>query len=135
MRNFIISISLMSFLMLSGCGTIFYPENRGKTSNINVTVAVLDGIGLIFFVIPGVIAYAVDFTTGAIYLSGRGGKAKMAMIQLDKNHALQPQINEIIDTNYGVTTKNAYITSDVVAYRLLSNNQGIVNYNTGYLLN
>lgn len=66
--------------MLSGCGTIFYPENRGKTSKINVTVAALDGVGLLFFFVPGVIAYAVDFTTGAIYLSGGNGKFRFASI-------------------------------------------------------
>jgi hypothetical protein len=29
---------------------------------------VLDGIGLLVFLVPGVIAFAVDFATGAIYL-------------------------------------------------------------------
>ncbi|MBW2133447.1 MAG: hypothetical protein JRG88_13125 [Deltaproteobacteria bacterium] len=31
-------------------------------------VAVLDGLGLLIFFIPGIIAFAVDFATGAIYL-------------------------------------------------------------------
>src|SRR5690606_29936038 len=30
-------------------------------------VAILNGIGLLFYVIPGLIAFAVDFATGAIY--------------------------------------------------------------------
>ena len=33
-------------------------------------MAVLDGIGLLFFIIPGVIAFAVDFSNGTIYLPG-----------------------------------------------------------------
>ena len=35
-------------------------------------MAVADGVGLIFFILPGVIAYAIDFSTGCIYLSGGG---------------------------------------------------------------
>ena len=33
-------------------------------------MAVLDGIGLLFFILPGVIAFAVDFSNGTIYLPG-----------------------------------------------------------------
>ena len=57
-----------------GCGTILYPERRGqKEGRIDAGVAILDGIGLLFFIIPGVIAFAVDFGNGCIYLP-RGGK-------------------------------------------------------------
>lgn len=53
----------------SGCGTILYPERRGQPGGpIDWKVFALDGIFLLLFVIPGVIAFAVDFTTGAIYL-------------------------------------------------------------------
>lgn len=56
---------------LTGCGTILYPDRRGQTGGrIDVGVALLDAIGLLFFIIPGVIAFAVDFSTGAIYLPG-----------------------------------------------------------------
>ncbi|MFN3582211.1 MAG: polyribonucleotide nucleotidyltransferase [Pseudomonas sp.] len=54
---------------LAACGTIFYPERRGQISGeIDSGVAILNGIGLLFYVLPGVIAFAVDFATGAIYL-------------------------------------------------------------------
>lgn len=53
----------------SGCGTILYPERRGQPGGpIDWKVFALDGIFLLLFVIPGVIAFAVDFSTGAIYL-------------------------------------------------------------------
>lgn len=53
----------------TSCGTIMYPERRGQSAGrIDVGVAVLDGIGLLFFFVPGVVAFAVDFATGAIYL-------------------------------------------------------------------
>jgi hypothetical protein len=53
----------------TSCGTIMYPERRGQPAGqIDVGVAVLDGIGLLCFLVPGVVAFAVDFATGAIYL-------------------------------------------------------------------
>ncbi|SDR90853.1 hypothetical protein SAMN05216198_0741 [Halopseudomonas litoralis] len=53
---------------LTACGSIFYPERRGQISGeIDPGVAILNGMGLLFYVIPGLIAFAVDFTTGAIY--------------------------------------------------------------------
>ncbi len=54
---------------LAACGTLFYPERRGQISGqIDSGVAILNGIGLLFYLVPGVIAFAVDFATGAIYL-------------------------------------------------------------------
>ena len=59
-------------VQLMGCGTIMYPERRGQASGkIDAGVAVLDGIGLLLFIIPGVIAFAVDFNNGTIYLPHR----------------------------------------------------------------
>lgn len=56
---------------LSGCGTLLYPERRGqRAGTIDPAVAILDGIGCLFFVVPGLIAFAVDFATGGIYLPG-----------------------------------------------------------------
>jgi len=68
-RKLLISFILINVLLLTACGTLFYPERRGNNSQIDPTVAILDGVGLLFFIVPGLIAYAVDFTTGTIYLS------------------------------------------------------------------
>ena len=66
-------------LQMVACGTIIYPERRGQQSGrIDAGIAVLDGLGLLLFIIPGVIAFAVDFSTGAIYLPG--GKSKTAKV-------------------------------------------------------
>lgn len=55
---------------LSGCGTLLYSERVGRphTHQIDWKVAAMDGLGLLLFFIPGVIAFVVDFSTGAIYL-------------------------------------------------------------------
>ena len=64
-----LAVSLMT--QLSACGTIFYPERRGQVSGqIDPAIAIMDAIGLLFYIIPGLLAFAVDFITGAIYLPG-----------------------------------------------------------------
>ena len=58
-------------VQLASCGTLMYPERKGqKDGKVDAQVAILDGIGLLFFLIPGVIAFAVDFSNGTIYLPG-----------------------------------------------------------------
>ena len=62
----------------AGCGTILHPERKGQVDGrIDPSIAVLDGIGLLFFLIPGVIAFAVDFNNGTIYLPGTDGSLDM----------------------------------------------------------
>lgn len=54
---------------LSACGTLFFPDRRGQIEGkIDPVVAALDAIGILFYVIPGLIAFGIDFATGAIYL-------------------------------------------------------------------
>jgi hypothetical protein len=54
---------------LSACGSVFFPDRRGQIDGkIDPLVAGLNAIGVLFYVIPGLIAFAVDFATGAIYL-------------------------------------------------------------------
>lgn len=53
---------------ISACGSIFYPDRRGQIEGkIDPAIAALDAVGLLFYIIPGLIAFAVDFATGAIY--------------------------------------------------------------------
>lgn len=70
---------------LSGCGSILYPERNGQRAGgpLDVGVVILDGIGLFFFVIPGVIAYAVDFINHTIYLPHGRSSRKLVQIHID----------------------------------------------------
>ena len=71
-----------------GCGTLIYSERRGqKAGKVDIQVAILDGIGLLLFIIPGVAAFAVDFATGAIFLPG-ARKSENAQGHSDKIVAL-----------------------------------------------
>ncbi|CAM5344774.1 Polyribonucleotide nucleotidyltransferase OS=Stutzerimonas stutzeri OX=316 GN=CXK95_05215 PE=4 SV=1 [Stutzerimonas stutzeri] len=54
---------------LAACGTLFYPDRRGQIEGrIDPAITALNAIGLLFYVIPGLIAFGIDFATGAIYL-------------------------------------------------------------------
>src|SRR3984885_10280157 len=65
-------ICLVFTAQLMGCGTLMYPERKGQRGgSLDAGVAVLDGIGLLFGIIPGVIAFCVDFSNGTIYLPKR----------------------------------------------------------------
>jgi hypothetical protein len=71
-RMIAVSLSAVMVLQLSACGTVFYPERKGtKSGEIDPVVAVADAIGLLFFFVPGVVAFAVDFSNGTIYKSGK----------------------------------------------------------------
>ncbi len=79
---------------LAACGTLFYPERRGQISGqIDSGVAILNGIGLLFYVIPGVIAFAVDFATGAIYLPDN--RYSIAPEQLNKAISADGQVDTV----------------------------------------
>ena len=63
---------------LTACGTLFYPDRRGQIEGrVDPVIVALDAIGIIFYVLPGLIAFGVDFATGAIYLPG-GTTAQVA---------------------------------------------------------
>ncbi|MDE1166795.1 MAG: polyribonucleotide nucleotidyltransferase [Pseudomonas sp.] len=69
---------------LTACGTLFWPDRRGQIDGkIDPVIAVLDAVGILFYVIPGLIAFGVDFATGAIYLPG-GSTAQVAPEKLNE---------------------------------------------------
>lgn len=66
-----IPLALALTVQLSGCGTILKPERKGQRSGqLDAGIVALNAIGLLFFLVPGVIAFAVDFNNGTIYLPG-----------------------------------------------------------------
>ncbi|GGF75240.1 hypothetical protein [Alteromonas lipolytica] len=69
----LISLTISSGLILNltACGTILHPERKGQTDGrLDTSVVLLDALGLLFFFVPGVVAFAVDFSNGTIYLPG-----------------------------------------------------------------
>ncbi|MDD5069722.1 MAG: hypothetical protein PHV17_03240 [Candidatus Omnitrophica bacterium] len=95
---------------LVGCGTILYPERKGqKSGKIDIGVALLDGIGLLFFLIPGVIAYAIDFNNGTIYLPGTFSRSfdikDIREVKFDPKHSSIASIEKIIKNETGFDVK------------------------------
>ncbi|WP_297832664.1 polyribonucleotide nucleotidyltransferase [Pseudomonas sp.] len=72
---------------MTACGSIFFPDRRGQIDGkVDPLIIGLDAIGLLFYIVPGLIAFAVDFTTGAIYLPA----GKTAQVNPEK---LRPAVN------------------------------------------
>ena len=65
----VLAVTLLT--QLTACGTLFYPDRRGQIEGrVDPVIVGLNAIGILFYVIPGLIAFGVDFATGAIYLPG-----------------------------------------------------------------
>lgn len=72
MKTLALVICASMGLQLGGCGTILYPERRGQHGGyIDGGVAVMDGLWCLVFIVPGVVAFIVDFGNGSIYEPGR----------------------------------------------------------------
>jgi len=117
-RNTIkVATMMVVTLHLSACGTILYPERKGQVSGrIDAGVAALNGIGLLFFIVPGVIAFAVDFSNGTIYLPNSAaaeGDSDVRVVNTGKN--LTPdQLQELISAEVGapVDLSQAQVTAE-----------------------
>ncbi len=55
------------FLGVSSCGTILKDGRGGKSGQLDIKIVLLDAVGLLFFLVPGVIAFVVDFNNKTIY--------------------------------------------------------------------
>jgi len=71
-KKSIITSTVVAFAMqVTACGTIIHPERKGQSAGqLDTSIVALNAVGLLFFLVPGVIAFAVDFNNGAIYLPG-----------------------------------------------------------------
>ena len=91
----------------TACGVILYPERKGQVDGrIDPAVAVLDAVGLLFFIVPGVIAFAVDFATGAIYLPGSANNTTLdlneaELVKLKKGELDAATIERMIEEKTG----------------------------------
>jgi hypothetical protein len=109
-KTIIYSLSLILFLNVVGCGTLMHPERRGqrvnKVSRLDVGIVVLDAVGLLFFLVPGVIAFAADISNNTIYLpssrhAGLYEKVKFSGEANNENFALAlgEKLNMTINPN------------------------------------
>ena len=111
---------------LAGCGTIIYPGRRGQQpGKIDAGVAVMDGVGLLLFLVPGIIAFAVDFSTGAIYLPGTSRSSldskELKVVKFDAKHSDARSLEKIIKSETGLDL--SFNQADMRTTRLSSNDE------------
>jgi hypothetical protein len=102
-RTRIVTALLLGALCFqTACGTLFYPERRGqKEGRIDPVVALLNGIGLLFFLVPGIIAFIVDINSGAIYLPPEEGHPLEPVGFLDPAEMTPERIAAVIREHTG----------------------------------
>jgi len=118
--------------MLSlSCGTILYPERRGRMSGrIDAGIAVMDALWLLLFIIPGVVAFVVDFSTGAIYLPG--GRADAGPIKVVQTNTTRPDIATIEAAVAKATGKRVRLLDSRVITRELASRDELGHALAGY---
>ena len=110
-RVFKVFICFVLITQLAGCGTLLYPERRGQRGGgrIDGGVAVMDGVGLLLFIVPGLVAFIVDFSTGAIYLPGSSRSSldlkDMKVAKFDPSHYTNETLEGIVKRETGFTVK------------------------------
>ncbi len=130
-RVFNLIITVLLVFQLTGCGTLLYPDRRGQvTGHLDAGIVILDAVGLLFFIIPGVIAFAVDFSNGCIYLPARPGivqhSTELKQIKFDPKHTSLAQIEKMIKDQTGYTVHLAQ--GDIRISRLKSKEDMMMHF-------
>ena len=77
---------------LAACGTLFYPDRRGQIEGkLDPAIVAANAVGLLFYIIPGLIAFGIDFATGAIYFPE--GKYSVAPEKLQETMGTDGQVD------------------------------------------
>jgi hypothetical protein len=102
------TLTLGLAIFFTSCGTILYPERRGQPAGqFDPAIVVLDGIGLLLFFVPGVIAFVVDFATGAIYLPSEysladpGREMDLRVVHVDRADLTPHRLEGIVHEQTG----------------------------------
>jgi hypothetical protein len=109
-KTLYVLVCAVLIFQLAGCGTLMYPERRGQRGGrIDAGVAVMDGLCLLLFIIPGVVAFFVDYSNGTIYLphTSRGSLdlKYIKQVKFDPKHYTNATIEKIIKEETGYTVK------------------------------
>jgi hypothetical protein len=117
-------------LQLSACGTIMHPERKGQAAgDLDTSIVALNAVGLLFFLVPGVIAFAVDFNNGAIYLPGGSASTHstdMNIVTIDgamTNEMIEQVILEETGESISLSDSDVQADNKVVAFNDL--NKGV----------
>ena len=119
-------LALLMILQSVSCGTILYPERIGQTRGpLDPKVVALNTIGLLLFVVPGAIAFAVDFYNGTIYLptgTYRGqspdeiASSEWTTMQLPPEIQTREQLGQYLAQHFGHSIN--FASNDMDVYHL-----------------
>ncbi len=109
----------LSLSLLSSCATILYPERRGNAGGaIDVVPLVVDILLFIPGLVPGVIAIAVDFSTGAIYLGGGRRSDRMKVGRQGRVAIREPAVTQPTHVELRVLdAKRRVLAADTATWR------------------
>ena len=86
----VVALSLVT--QLTACGTLFFPDRRGQIEGrLDPAIVAANAVGLLFYIIPGLIAFGIDFATGAIYFPE--GKYSVAPEKLQETMGTDGQVD------------------------------------------
>ncbi|HSQ97900.1 MAG TPA: hypothetical protein VLL98_04235 [Rickettsiales bacterium] len=104
----LVSYSLILFTLFNtvSCGYMFYPERRnqhvGSNSKVDPGVFIMDAACLLLFIVPGVVAFSVDFTSGTLYLPSKRRAEGIHAIKIGQNID-DNSIIKAIEEEYGIS--------------------------------
>lgn len=67
LKKFSVLFVALSFFFVSSCGTILKDKRGVPGGKLDPAIVALDAIGLLFFIIPGVVAFVIDYNNGTLY--------------------------------------------------------------------
>jgi hypothetical protein len=101
------SLALAILLNVTACGTFLYPERKQQSNpgRIDPSIVILDGLGLLFFIIPGAVAFAVDFGNKTIYIPEDESSSlelkDMKVVKVDKDFITEEMAAKIVTDKTG----------------------------------
>ena len=107
-----LAVTILALLLfeVTSCGSIIYRERvfERHSRRIDPKVAIMDGILTFFFLVPGLVAFGIDFATGAIFLPhGRKAWSKVddpndiTVVQVDPEKLDKEMIEKILSEYTG----------------------------------
>lgn len=101
------SVAMAILLNVTACGTFLYPERKQQKNpgRIDPSIVILDGLGLLFFIIPGAVSFAVDFGNKTIYIPEDESSSlelkDMKVVTVDKDALTQEMAAKIVTDKTG----------------------------------
>ena len=104
----VIALVVVFCFQVAACGYFLHPERRGqKEGEIDWRIVAFDAIGLVFFLIPGLIAFAVDFSSNTIYLpakktsSGEFDPGHVVAVKIPDDQMNQRGVEKVLEEHFG----------------------------------